>query len=165
MMLPIFFAFSAILIRLALFYLGYENNDTSRYLILMHILFILLSVFFSAMNFSKAFPEKNHFTQHLKIGFKGGAVYTLIITAFLGIYYGAINNATFMAKRDTLVAAQIEAGGDQLDADAIARLTENIESFFTVLNYCTITFISFLLVSFVYAAGVAILIRLLKKLK
>lgn len=163
MMLPLFFAFSAIVIRLALFYLGYENQDSARYLILMHILLILLSVFFSALNHAKANPDKRHFTNHLKIGFKGGSVYTIIITGFLMLFYKVINEDTFTAKREFLIAQQIEAGGANLDESAIEAVRTNIESFFTVFNYCTITFIGFLVITFMYSAGVALLLRFMQR--
>ncbi|MGB0167014.1 MAG: hypothetical protein ACPF8V_09190, partial [Luteibaculum sp.] len=125
MMLTLFFALSAILIRLALFYFGYETPESGKYVFLLHILFILLSVFFAVIQFKKFFPEKKGFTDYLKQGLKAGLFYSIVLTAFLWLFYSAINKDTFIAKRDNLIAQQIE--GQDLNEAAQKKAEENIE--------------------------------------
>ena len=79
------------------------------------------------------------------------------------LFYKVINEDTFTAKREFLIAQQIEAGGANLDESAIEAVRTNIESFFTVFNYCTITFIGFLVITFMYSAGVALLLRFMQR--
>ncbi len=163
MMLTLFFALSAILIRLALFYFGYESAETSKYVFLVHILFILLSIFFSVLQFRRFFPEKTGFTTYLKHGLKGGAVYSVILTAFLWVFYGAINEDTFTAKRENLIAQQIE-NQDLAEAEQV-KARENIENFFTPFNYSTISFLGFLFISVFYSVGVALLFHFMPRLR
>lgn len=163
MMLTLFFALSAILIRLALFYFGYESTETSKYIFLLHILFILLSVFFSIIQFRKFFPDKNAFTDLLKQGLKAGGMYSFIMAGFLWLFYGAINEDTFTAKRENLISQQID--GQNLSTDDQAKARENIESFFTPLNYSTISLLGFLVISFFYALGITLLFHFMPRLK
>lgn len=162
MLLPLFFAISAILIRLALFYFGFESQESGRYIFLLHILMILLSVFFGIMAFARAYPNQRNFTAFLKQGLKSGGLYTFILTGFLMVFYGWINPETFEAKKEVLIQSQLESAGN-ISPEQLAKAQSNMEEFFTVFNYSTISMLGFLVITIFYAAGSAALFMYLRK--
>jgi hypothetical protein len=151
----LFFAFSAIILRLIAFFGGYINSQTGQYVIFMHLLFVLLSVFFAIRNIAPGNgTDRERLMDELKTGAKAGGLYAVISTAFVFIYFKLIDTTYFPAKREQLIAAQLKAGAP--DAE---KVRQNVEGFFSIGNYTAVTLIGLVVVGLIYTLVLVVVNR------
>ncbi len=150
----LFFALSAIVIRLIAYYSGYVTASTAQYVIILHLIFILLSIFFALRNNkSTADNERDLLIDDMKAGMKAGSLYAIVTTVFVWVYFKYIDTAYFISKREELINAQLGSGTDP------EKIRQNVEGFFSLMNYTTVTLIGLITISMVYTLMLAVLNR------
>ncbi len=141
----IMLALTAGIIRLVAFYGGFATAKTGQYVIYMHMLFILVSIFFGVKTTNKNNGPTTAGSD-LKLAIKAGGTYALLTTIFVYVYFKFIDINYFALKQQDLIDAQVKnQGGD------VAQLKEKVESFFSLMNYTTVTLLGLMLVTFAYA--------------
>jgi len=135
MTLAILAALAVIALRLILHATGHAPEGTE--FMLVHFLAVVTIVFFTdsrllARERSTGFPEL------MREGFKGAAVYALLITAFLWYYYTSIEDTYFFDRVERMVAQGLAAGQDE------SIIRPRLTKFFTPFNYASITFFALL---------------------
>jgi len=147
----IILALTAGIIRLVAFFGGFASPNMSKYVMFMHMLFILFSVFFgirSSQSGKQTTPGAD-----LKAAIKAGGVYTVISTAFVFIYFRFIDINYFVLKQQELIEAEVKRGGN------INQIKEKVENFFSLMNYSTITLLGLMMIVFLYSVMVVLLDR------
>lgn len=153
----VFFALSACIFRLITFYGGWLTPKTAQYVIFMHLLFILLAVFIAVrVNQNKEIDEQRKLGDDIKTGFKAGSIYSIITTAFVFVYFKFIDVNYFIFKQQELIAAQLK----DPTADPV-RVKQGVEDFFSLTNYCSVTLLGLMVVTFIYTVIVILVNRFL----
>ena len=147
----IILALTAGVIRLLTFFGGFSSPNVAKYVIFGHMLCILLSIFFG-IRYSQQGKETTP-GGDLKSGIKAGGVYTLISTAFVYIYFRFIDINYFAIKQQELIEAEVKRGGN------IDQIKDKVESFFSLMNYTTVTLLGLMMITFLYAVLVVVLDR------
>lgn len=144
----LFFALCAIAFRLIIFYGNYSTERTGQYIIMLHLLFILLSVFFGIMTGGAGITdEKKGIAEDIKAGAKAGSLYAVIISAFVFVYFRFLDTTHFTTKREELIRLKIL---DSPDQDPL-KIRETIEGTITLSNYVVTTLLGLVAVAFVYS--------------
>ena len=143
----IFVAF-AIVTKLLLFYLAIGDEQQKKIIILFHLLFILLSVFFSI----KSVANKNFFLENFKAGSKAALVYAISISIFVFVYYSFIDAGYFVSMQNEIIKTQIV----NAKVNEVESIKKNIQAFFTVFNYTTITLTGFIVIGVLFSVIISI---------
>lgn len=153
-----YFVMIACIIRMVLFYGGLITPKTGQYVIFMHMLFILLSIFFAIRNSGSMLkPKEARLGHELKASVKAGGLYSVLTTAFVFIYYKAIDVNYFILKQQELISeASKDPGAD------VEQVKKSVESFFSLMNYCTVTLLGLMLLTFVYGIVMVLMNRFVK---
>lgn len=135
MTLAILTALVVIAFRLILHTIGAPPQGTD--FMLVHFLAIVTIVFFIDMrllrrNRAAGFPDL------MREGFKGAALYALLLMAYLWFHYTAIEDDAFSKRIEAMVLRAVEEG--QPEQIVRPRLTR----FFTPFNYASISFFALL---------------------
>ncbi|WKZ67677.1 MAG: hypothetical protein QY325_07045 [Flavobacteriales bacterium] len=135
MVLALLTALAVIALRLILHTIGAPPQGTD--FMLVHFLAIVTIVFFIDMrllrrNRAAGFPDL------MREGFKGAALYALLLMAYLWFHYTAIEDDAFSKRIEAMVLQAVEEG--QPERIVRPRLTR----FFTPFNYASISFFALL---------------------
>lgn len=135
MTLAILTALVVIAFRLILHTIGAPPQGTD--FMLVHFLAIVTIVFFIDLrllrrNRAAGFPDL------MREGFKGAALYALLLMAYLWFHYTAIEDDAFSKRIEAMVLRAVEEG--QPEQIVRPRLTR----FFTPFNYASISFFALL---------------------
>ncbi len=152
------FAASASIFRLIAFYGGLVTPETGKYVIFMHMLFILLAVFLTIRtNRIEGVDERKSMGHDIKTGFKAGGLYSVLTVAFVFIYFKYVDVNYFVFKQQELVGSQLK---NDPSIDPV-KAKASVESFFSLMNYCTVTLLALIVISFLYTVAVVMLNRFL----
>lgn len=135
MILAILTALAVIALRLILHATGHAPEGTE--FMLVHFLAVVTIVFFTDSRLLTT-SRTTTFPDFMREGFKGAAVYALLMTAFLWYYYTHIEDTYFFDRVQQMVA-EAKASGQE-ESVIRPRLTQ----FFTPFNYASITFFALL---------------------
>ena len=129
-------ALAVIALRLILFYTGHPPEGTD--FMIVHFLANVTVVFFTdqrllSTNSDAGFPDL------MREGFKSAAMYALLFTAFIWIYYAYVQDRYFEHRVNEMVQLGMAEG----QPEKIIR--PRLQQFFTPFNYTTITFFALLL--------------------
>ncbi len=151
----IFFAAGAFAIRLTAFYMNLNPADVVRYGVMMHILFILVAIFFGIKTAEQpsSNSERELLLTDFKAGLKSGGLYTVITTFLTYMYYKFIDAQYFVLKQQELIDAQVEAG------KPVQEATESIQGFFSLQNYTAITLIGFITATGIFTVLLTVINR------
>ncbi|HEX4888471.1 MAG TPA: hypothetical protein VFV37_10540 [Luteibaculaceae bacterium] len=150
---PIALATLAFGVRIAMFSTGLNKPEYLQYIIFMHMLLVLLSVFFAArMSAYGSFESSDaKLKAELKAGIKGGLIYTAITAAMVFVYFSFIDINYFYLKQQQLIEGATREGAQNLD-----QVVKSVESFFTVGNWTTLTLLSYSMLTFIDALLLAL---------
>jgi len=141
-------AASIIGLRLLLFNMGRPPEGTD--FMLVHFLAIVTLVFFTGQRLLSA-DRAAPFPNMMRDGFKNAAVYALIYTVFIFVYYKLVEPHYFVERINGLVEAGVESGNPE---DVIRP---RMEQFFTPFNYASMTFFTLLAVGAFNAITIGLL--------
>ncbi|MBK8228169.1 MAG: hypothetical protein IPK70_13475 [Flavobacteriales bacterium] len=141
MALAILTALAVVALRLVLHAIDAAPQGTD--FMLVHFLAIVTVVFFNQLRFMRKAKEDAGFPHLVREGFKGAAIYALIMLLFLWWYYHAVETDAFERRVEQLVFSAVEEGQEEL------RVRPMIMRFFTPFNYASMSFFALL------AAGIA----------
>jgi len=138
MALAILTALAVIALRLILFGMDMPAQGTD--FMLVHFLAIATVVFFAGLKQLRT-NKQSGFPDLVREGFKGAAVYALILMAFLWLYYARIETGSFERRIEELVFRAVEEGAVELEA------RRRFMGFFTPFNYASMSFFALLAIS------------------
>lgn len=136
MILAILTALAVIALRLILHAMGMPPEGTD--FMLVHFLALVTIIFFIDTRLMRH-GASNGFPELMREGFKGAAIYALLMMAFLWIYYTRIERDAFASRVEHMVAQGVLEG--QPEHIIRPRLTR----FFTPFNYASISFFALLI--------------------
>lgn len=151
------FALVAAILRLIAYFGGFITPETGQYVIFMHMLFILLTVFFGVRANRDEAGAPITLGTKIKSGFKAGGLYSVISTAFVLFYFKFIDKNYFLLKQQQLIQGQLSEN-PSLDPVTVKN---NVEGFFSLMNYCTVTLLALMVMSFLYTIMIVLLDRAL----
>jgi len=129
-------ALAVCILRLILFQLGRPPEGTD--FLIVHFFAIVTVVFVMDQRLLAA-NKTTGFAVLMRDGFKGAAVYALVVSAFIWIYYSAVEPHYFTHK----VNAMVQKGLAEGQPENVIR--PRMERFFTPFNYTSITFFTMLI--------------------
>jgi hypothetical protein len=135
MAIAILLALVVIALRLILHAIGAPPEGTD--FMLVHFIAIATTVFFIDLRLLRR-SQATGFPDLMREGFKGAALYALIMLGFLWFYYTAIESDAFATRVERMVAQGVLEG--QPEEIIRPRLTR----FFTPFNYASISFFALL---------------------
>ena len=135
MILAVLAALAVIALRLILHATGHAPQGAE--FMLAHFLAVVTVVFFTDSRLL-ANSRTTTFPDFMREGFKGVAVYALLITGFLWYYYTSIEDTYFFDRVQQMVAEAKAAGQDE------TIIRPRIVKFFTAFNYASIAFFALL---------------------
>lgn len=138
MPLAILIAFMVIALRLILH--AIEAPPTGTVFMLVHFLAIATIVFFTGVGLLRK-DRSAGFPALVREGFKGAAVYSLLLLAFLWIYFTWIETDSFDRRIEELVFRAVEEGAQEGEA------RRRFSGFFTPFNYASMSFFALLAIS------------------
>jgi hypothetical protein len=141
-MYGVIFAVVASTIRLGMHYSGLESG--TRAIILLHLLFVLLAVFFESNR-----ATKGVFLEYFKSGMRGGVIYALIIAVFTWLFYSQLVPEIFVERNQALI--------DSLEGKDAKDQVEMVKNLFTPAKYGQGTFFGYFMITFCYSLLVAVL--------
>lgn len=142
MALAIITALTVIALRLILF--GMDMPPQGTDFMLVHFLAIVTVVFFADLKLLRT-SKRSGFPDLVREGFKSAAVYALLLTAFLWIYFASIETGSFERRIEELVFRAVEEGASELEA------RHRFMGFFTPFNYASMSFFALLAIGGVNA--------------
>jgi len=137
MVLALLTTLAVIALRMILFVMDRPPEGTD--FMLVHFMAIVTVVFFTGQAHLSR-DIRTPFPDLLRDGFKHAAVYAVLYSAFILVYYNTVEADHFRLRVDRMVAQGMAEG--QPEAVIRPRLTQ----FFTPFNYGTITFFALLIV-------------------
>lgn len=96
------------------------------------------------------------FLQDLSAAMRSMAVYGIIIIIFTILFYAFIDTSFFAEKQTEILKRTIE----QAPGKDIAKLQENVESFFSLRNFSVLLLMGFMIASIFYALFFTVIKRL-----
>lgn len=130
-------ALLALVLRVALFYAGVHVAPFD--LIPLHLLFIVLAVFFSGHFLLNRDPSRG-FGELLRAGFQATFVYASLIALFTWLYYKAIDTTAFGDYNERLIRGFVEQGHGEDESRA------KVEALYNAFSYSAITFFGIFIV-------------------
>lgn len=107
---------------------------------LVHFLAIATIVFFTDLGLLRK-ERAAGYPALVREGFKGAAVYALIMLVFLWLYFTRIETGTFERRIEELVFRAVEEGAQEGEA------RRRFSGFFTPFNYASMSFFALLAIS------------------
>ncbi|MES2630042.1 MAG: hypothetical protein V4616_13845 [Bacteroidota bacterium] len=152
----VIFALVAFILRLLGFYGGLITPETAQQVIFMHMLFILLTVFLSIRQVRiDAGDQPFTIGTQVKAGFKSGGLYSVLTTILVFVYFKFIDVNYFIFKQQELVDQELKAN----PTVGAVKVKEGVENFFSLMNYCTITLLALMAITFFYTLLIVVLNR------
>lgn len=150
-----------LLVKLTYFNLGVDIQVASNHQIFIHMALIILSIFFTLQVMDQQPDRPDSFIDDAKDGFKAGAMYAVLATLLVVIYYNFIDTAFFPEMQERIYQDQI---GDESDLTEEEK-REKIESFFNVSNWTLATMTGYLALAIVYSLLMALFMKVLRKVR
>lgn len=135
-------------LRLLLLQMGRAPEGTE--FMLVHFLAIVTLVFFTGQRLLSA-DRTTPFPTMMRDGFRNAAVYAILFSGFIFVYYKLVEPHYFADRINGLVKAGVESG----NPEEIIR--PRMEQFFTPFNYASMTFFTLLAVGAFNAITLALL--------
>jgi len=154
-------AIGLILLRLVVFFLNWNPQfvDTG-------FLFISLAALIP-LSIYAIWPrgQNKSFLQEVSASMRLTALFGLIITVFLFLFYQFLETEYFELTREEIINREMRnyeaaSNGNEMPTDDAEKLEENVSSFFSIRNYTAIVLVLFIILSAFYA----ILFSALKKI-
>ena len=165
--LPPYFKFPLIavgimtLVKLTFYNLDVDQQTSSNTQIFIHMGLIILSIFFTLHTLDKRPGREASFIDDAKDGLKAGAIYALLATSLVVIYYNFIDTDFFDQMQQ-----RIFERADTEDAElSEAERREKIESFFNLSNWTLATLTGYMALAIVYSLLMALFMKVLRKVR
>lgn len=148
-------------VKVSFYQLGVEMQQASNIQIFIHMAMIILVIFLSLQSLDKHPERSGDFIDDAKDGLKAGAVYSLLATSLVVIYYNFIDPGFFPEMQDRVYQRSIAEEPDMTPEE----LREKVESFFNLSNWVLATLTGFIALSIIYSLLVSLFMKVLRKLR
>lgn len=148
-------------VKITYYNLGVDIQAASNHQIFIHMALIILSIFFTLQEMDKQPDRPPTFIDDAKDGFKAGAMYAVLATALVVIYYNFIDS-TFFPEMQQRIFENSTGEENELTED---EQREKIESFFNLSNWTLATLTGYLALAIVYSLLMALFMKLLRKVR
>ncbi|HRH37878.1 MAG TPA: DUF4199 domain-containing protein [Flavobacteriales bacterium] len=145
----VFAALTALVViafRLVLFYSG--NSPEGAEFLIVHFLAVITAVFITDQKLLRTNKDVT-FPELMREGFKSAAVYAILVSIFIWVFYTWVDMHYFEQRVNAMVHQGVLAGKKEQD------IRPNIMRFFTPFNYTTITFFTLLITGALNALVIA----------
>lgn len=165
--LPPYFKFPLIavgvmtLVKLTFFNLDVDQQTSSNTQIFIHMALIILSIFFTLHALDRRPGRQASFIDDAKDGLKAGAIYALLATSLVVIYYNFIDTDFFDQMQERIYARSAEEDAELSEAER----REKIESFFNLSNWTLATLTGYMALAIVYSLLMALFMKVLRKVR
>lgn len=149
------------LVKLTYYNLGVDIQTASNHQIFIHMALIILSIFFTLQVMDKQPDRPESFIDDAKDGLKAGAMYAVLATALVVVYYNFIDSAFFAEMQQRIYE---DSMGEESDLSEEEK-REKIESFFNLSNWTLATLTGYLALAIVYSLLMALFMRVLRKVR
>ncbi len=147
------------IVRMVIFYAGLSTPNTPKLIMLLHLMLILLTIFLTVR--SKEFKQEDSRFQlkaDLKNGLRAGGLYAILTTAFVFLYFKAIDTNYLLLLKQERIDAELKMFPNA-DETQIHQITSSAELLSSISFYCTITTLGLMLATFTYTVMVAVINR------
>ncbi len=148
-------------VKITYFLMGVDIQTSSNHQILIHMALIILSIFFTLQVLEKQPDRPATFIDDAKDGFKAGAMYALLATLLVVVYYNLVDSAFFPEMQQRIYE---NAAGQETDLTEEEQ-REKIESFFNLSNWTLATMTGYLAMAIVYSLLMALFMKTLRKVR
>ncbi len=138
------------------FFLGLDSYISTQ----LYFLFLLLAIYFGMRGFKRSRTDAG-FKAMFRSGMQGGAIFTLLVTAFTYVYYQWLNPEYFLHRIESRVAEASQLGYSE---DQIEKVRSTAMFIFSAGVDSTVNLIMFMLMTVLYSVTIAILFRRLPML-
>ena len=149
----------SIIFKMIVFFASKQFTFYESIAIFINIFVLMTGVFLGIWNYRKLLNAPQSFTDYLKEGMKVAALYAILMTAFVYVYYTFIDSTYFYLKLAKQSALLEESGRATQE---IKQATETMKVVLTPFFQSTITLIGFLLLGSFYASIITFLLRKFK---
>lgn len=143
----------SVFLKMLIFSLNYQFSWYERVAVFGNVFVLMSGVFFGIRLFKKQQAEKTSFLQDLKAGMRITALYALLMTAFVYVYYNWIDASYFAEKLQSQLKLAEENGMD------LTNVKKTGEFVLSPFFQSTVTLVGFLLLGSFYSAIITFLVR------
>ncbi|UTW60800.1 DUF4199 domain-containing protein [bacterium SCSIO 12741] len=145
------FAILGMSTHMVTFFLGVDSFFSTQ----LYFLYLLLAIYLGMRSYKRSQPEAG-FRHLFKSGMQGGAIFTLLVSAFGFVYYKWINPEYFLHRIESRVAEATQLG---YSAEDIEKVRSTAEFIFSSVVDGTVSLIMFMLMSVLYSLTITVLFR------
>ncbi|MEX2380391.1 MAG: DUF4199 domain-containing protein [Vicingaceae bacterium] len=146
----------SVLLKMITYSNGWQFTDYERIAIFGNVFVLMTGVFLGIRLFKKNAVEQTNFLDDFKAGMRVSAMYAILMTAFVYLYYSTIDPTYFDLK---LKKQLILANENEMDLEQVRKTGEFV---LTPFFQSTITLIGFLLLGSFYSGIITFLVRKLR---
>jgi Na+/melibiose symporter-like transporter len=163
--LPPYFKFPVIavlimaVVKVVFYQSGMDMQEASNYQLFIHMAMIIGVIFFTLQSLDNNPERPQVYIEDVKDGLKAGAIYSLLATALVVIYYNFIDPGFFPEMQDRVYTRSLAEDTEDLTPEEIR---EKVESFFNLSNWVLATLTGFIALSIVYSLLMGLFMKLLR---
>lgn len=159
----ILFAVLYMVIRILLFYTGFDD-DQYKYLVAINLLFIILCIAAAMYKNFLSGNEKVEFPDEMKVAMRAVSTYAIVLTAFTFVYYSYIDSGFAQRKLDVFQYEIEQTDYDSMpDSDNPMKVLgitkeefikgelEKAGSFLSPFSQATLTLMAIMVVGLIYS--------------
>ena len=146
----------SVFLKMLVYAMHWQHTSYERIYFFANVLILMSGIFFGIRQFKKSMNAKTDFLQDVKAGMKVAALYAIMMTLFVYIYYKFIDTGYFQVKLEN----QLElARQNDLDVEKAREMGEfALSAFFQ----STVTMVGFLMLGSFYASIITFFLRRIK---
>jgi hypothetical protein len=146
-------------VKIGLFYSDYDMQESSNAQIFVHMALIIFSIFFSLLAMYRTPGRIDSFIDDAKDGLKAGAVYAVLATLLVVVYYNVFDTDFFSEMQQRIYDNSLITDPDVPEEER----WEKIKNTFNLSNWVLATLTGFMAMAIFYALLVALFMKLTKR--
>lgn len=156
--LAVWMTLASVVAKLILFKLDLDLQKNAMYSAFFNLLVISVGTFFAVRQFKIRAARPTKFQEDVKAGMRTAALYALLMTIFVFVYYSYIDAGFFTKMIESrLAAARIAVEqGQEIDLEKTREFGEFI---FSPKTHSTITLFGFLVAGAIYSLLITVFMR------
>lgn len=146
-------------VKVGFYYSGFDMQQGSNAQIFIHMALIIFSIFFSLLAMYRTPGRVDTFIDDAKDGLKAGAVYAVLATLLVVVYYNVFDTDFFSEMQQRIYDNSLISDPDVSEEDR----WEKIKNTFNLSNWVLATLTGFMAMAIFYALLVALFMMLTKR--
>ena len=167
--LAFFFASIAIIIKIIVFFTGYQYDlQLDVYVMFANLLLLLLTTFISLFLYKKSLSAvKSNFLDDLKYSMKSAVLYAVILSSYTFLHYKIIDT-TYLTNRiddrmkqaEQIDEAKLKTNPKQFSkAQFLIKEREMANFIFSPFYHASFILFGYIIIGFIYALGITFILR------